>query len=570
MQVRHLAIKNFRGIEYLDWKPATPFTVLVGPGDVGKSTILDALEIALSPRWLSLTDADFYRGDTSKTIEVLVTVGDLPNEALREQRMGLHLRGWSQNGELHDEPDEDDEPVVTVRASADSSLDPSWELITNRSEPKTLSQRDRSLFGVVRLGADVERHLTWSQGSALARLGSSKERTSPVLADAYRRARELLGAGNLPWLDDSAGRVREASVKLGAYAAGSFAAGLDTQRASMSLGVLSLHDGGIPLRMAGLGSRRLVALAVERLSIDDGAIVLIDEIEHGLEPHRIRHALKVLRTAVAPPEGGEAKGRGGQVIMTTHSATTIVELACPQLSVVRNVGGTLALHQPAPGLQKYLRRIPEAFLSRKAVVCEGKTEVGLLRGLREGWASRHDNEPLEARGVALVDGNGSEAVSTATQMAELGYAVALLRDSDVPLTPEESKSLKKHNLTVFEWEGACSTEERVIEDASDDCLQKLLEIAFGHAGEESALDAVRGQLGIKEMLPREFARWNFPGKSKRDLRQALGKTAKSKGWFKQVAPGELFGEVLGAEIVTRPETSMAKTLAAVEAWAYGA
>jgi hypothetical protein len=50
--------------------------------------------------------------------------------------------------------------------------------------------------------------------------------------------------------------------------------------------------------MAGLGTRRPIALAIERLSIPDGAIVLVDEIEHGLEPHRIRHALKILRASV--------------------------------------------------------------------------------------------------------------------------------------------------------------------------------------------------------------------------------------------------------------------------------
>ncbi len=52
---------------------------LLGPGDSGKSTVLDAIEAALSSRWtLSLTDDDFFEGDTSQPIVIAVTVGELP------------------------------------------------------------------------------------------------------------------------------------------------------------------------------------------------------------------------------------------------------------------------------------------------------------------------------------------------------------------------------------------------------------------------------------------------------------------------------------------------------------
>lgn len=562
MQVRELKVRNFRGIRSLDWRPATPLTCVVGPGDSGKSTVLDALEMALGTRWLAVTDADFTDGDTNETIEVQATVGCLPQEALRENRMGMYLRGWRADRGLIDEPAADDEPVVTVRLTVDSSLEPSWELITDRQDPRPLTPRDRALFGLVRLSGDADRHLTWGQGSALGRLSADKESAAPLLADAYRKARDLLKAGTLPALDSVAAAVKEQASRLGAYTVSAYSAGLDTQRASMSLGALAIHGDGIPLRLAGLGTRRLVALAIQQLSIPDGAIVLIDELEHGLEPHRIRHALKVLRDGL-----GEAGL--GQAILTSHAETTVVEVSCEQLAVCRRESGQVELRTPAAALQRMIRRVPEAFLSRRILVCEGKTEVGVLRGLRDLWASRHDHEPPESRGAISADGNGAEAVVTACGMARLGYQVALLRDSDVALTPGEGTELQALGISVFEWEGGVATEERLLLDLSAVSVQLILELAFEYFGEDSVLDTVRGILGTKDRLLADYSSWNVPGKTDVDLRKAIGLAAKKKDWFKLVDRGERLGSIIAQELKADPTTPMAKTLVAAETWAYG-
>ncbi len=46
-QIRHIAISNFRCIEKLDWFPASGINCLIGPGDAGKSSILDAIDYCL-------------------------------------------------------------------------------------------------------------------------------------------------------------------------------------------------------------------------------------------------------------------------------------------------------------------------------------------------------------------------------------------------------------------------------------------------------------------------------------------------------------------------------------------
>lgn len=561
MQVRELSISHFRGIRSFTWRPQSPLTCIVGAGDSCKSTILDALELVLGARWIAFTDVDFTDCDTTAPITILATVGHLPKEALKENRMGLHLRGWSSSGALRDEPEADDEPVVTVRLTVDATLEPTWELITDRHEPRTLATRDRILFGVVRLGGDADKHLTWGQGSALARLSADKNTAAPLLAEAYRSARSILKSGSLPHLDAVATTVKQAATTLGAYTGQVFSAGLDTQRSNMSLGSLALHNDDIPLRLAGLGTRRLVALAIQQMSIADGCIVLVDELEHGLEPHRIRHALKLLRAAVADPN------MAGQVFLTTHAPTAVVELAASQLAVCHRTPQQLAIQTPAPILQALVRRLPEAFLSRRVLVCEGKTEVGLVRGLRTAWEARHNATPLEALGVSIADGNGSQAVATACALADLGFSVALLRDSDVSLSPAQATQIQARAIPLFEWAGQMATEDRILEDASQPSVQAILDVCYSEHGEAQVLNMIRTPLSAPP-LQASFLSWNVPGKSDSDYRKAIARAAKQNAWFKRIEPGEQLAHIVAKEIASNPSSPTALTLAKAESWAY--
>lgn len=69
MVVRKLTIANFRGIERLEWViPADKKLIcIIGAGDSGKTTVLDALDWLLGDRWnLPISFADFK--DESKPI----------------------------------------------------------------------------------------------------------------------------------------------------------------------------------------------------------------------------------------------------------------------------------------------------------------------------------------------------------------------------------------------------------------------------------------------------------------------------------------------------------------------
>ena len=62
--ILYLNIERFRGIKALPWYPAAGVNVILGGGDVGKTTILDAIAILLAPtNATAVSDTDYYRRD---------------------------------------------------------------------------------------------------------------------------------------------------------------------------------------------------------------------------------------------------------------------------------------------------------------------------------------------------------------------------------------------------------------------------------------------------------------------------------------------------------------------------
>ncbi len=83
MDIKNLKVQHFRGINQLDWNVNGRFVCLIGPGDSTKSTILDAIELAITPRRnVTFDDADFYNADTDNPILISITIGEIPTDLL--------------------------------------------------------------------------------------------------------------------------------------------------------------------------------------------------------------------------------------------------------------------------------------------------------------------------------------------------------------------------------------------------------------------------------------------------------------------------------------------------------
>ncbi|HAS1742912.1 TPA: hypothetical protein I4G32_24125 [Enterobacter hormaechei subsp. oharae] len=83
VSVCKVEIQNFRSIRLLTWLPSPGLNCLIGPGDSGKTTILDAIDLCLGARRnVSFSDTDFFGLDVTQPISITLALGSLP-DALR-------------------------------------------------------------------------------------------------------------------------------------------------------------------------------------------------------------------------------------------------------------------------------------------------------------------------------------------------------------------------------------------------------------------------------------------------------------------------------------------------------
>lgn len=552
MRVCNVHVRNFRGIKEMDWSVRSRFVCLIGPGDSRKSTALDAIALALSPRWnVAVHDGDFFGCVVDAPIEIEVTLVEMSDEHIREDSFGHWLRGVSASGEIHDEPQAEDERALTIRLTIDQTLEPHWCLVKNAMEGQdgTISAKRRASLGVSEIDDRSATHLRWSAGSALAAL-SGIEEVPAMLADAHRHARQVVFDNQPPGVAGGAARAGELLRALGSAHMVQPRAGLDPSTASRG-GSLILHDGVIPSTQAGLGSIRLASIAFQLAAFDQTSVVLIDEVELGLEPHRLAHLLAELRR--------RSQGKTGQVIITTHSPLVVEAVEATELSIARSSEGVVSINQLPAELEDFkkfepqatIRSGPSAMLAARIVVCEGKTEVGICRALADQW---HAESPgvVALAGCAFRNGGGNEAPDKAGCLARLGYPVCLFVDNDLSgahRTDYESRlaTAVHAGVVLVQWPEGFAIEDQLARDLPSVAINELLSLAAEFADsadpEMTIRDSVSSELGSGVFLNgMTIGQWTSDsGRTDDQLRIAIGRTAHKKKWFKNESKSEQLG-----------------------------
>lgn len=530
-RIVNIEIHNFRSIASLSWQPGAGVNCLIGPGDSGKSSILDAIDFALGARRnLQFSDADFHQLDVSAPILIELTIGGLDDALKSMDSYGQYLRGFDELfGELHDEPGKGLETVLTLRLTVASDLEPNWALHSDRAaalgQSRNLAWSDRTRLAPTRIGALTDQHLAWRRGSVLNQLSDERADASAAMVAAAREARNAFGDAAQEQLAGTLKIVAETAAELGIPIGAELRAMLDAHSISFTGGTIALHgEDGVPARALGLGSTRLLIAGLQRKAAKRSSILLIDELEHGLEPHRIIRLLDSI--------GAKEKQPPLQAFVTTHSPVALRELSGSQLYVLRSDGAThrAALVGTDDEVQSTIRVHPEAFLAAKVVVCEGASEVGLLRGL-DWFTVDAGKRSLTAHGVALVNAGGcKEIYRRAEAFQRLGYRTAVLRDDDVaPDAAAEAKFVAASGKLVH-WQAERALEDELFLSLPDAGVLALLERAIELHGEalvEAHLRSASGNaIGIADCRA-DCSPAN---------RALLGKASRSKnlGWFKTV------------------------------------
>lgn len=571
-RIRKLEIRNFRAVQSLDWCPSPGVNCLIGPGDSGKSTILDALDYCLGARRnLAISDTDFHGLDVTKSISIAVTLGELPDSMLSIETFGEYLRGFdAATGTVEDEPRKGLETVLTAHFAVGAELEPVWSLFSERTAsadpPRGLPWKDRAAIAPSRLGNHPSSNLSWTRGSVLNRLSDERADINAELVQAARDARAGFGAKAAAQLAKTLTTVTTTARSLGVAVGGGATALLDAHSVSFGDGAISLHsEAGIPLRNLGTGSTRLLIAGLHRAAASTASIVLVDEIEYGLEPHRLTRLLGSL--------GAKEESHPLQVFMTSHSPVVLRELSGAQLFVVRSTGGG---HHALPvgasnEAQSTIRSYPEAFLARTVIVCEGASEVGLIRGLDEYWSAQGFGS-LRASGVDYVDASGGDAdrcFYRAAVFQRLGYRVAAVQDNDKAPTPAAVGAFLGSGGYHVTWRAGRALEEELFASLPTSAVTALiargLELTADGVVDQHIRTSSSGKLTLAAVQAEGAA-----GSYSTATRQVLGVASKIRkaGWFKSITKMEgAARDILGPALETS-DPAFVEVIKSLFGWAH--
>ncbi|PKO43531.1 MAG: ATP-dependent endonuclease [Betaproteobacteria bacterium HGW-Betaproteobacteria-22] len=566
--IRKLEIKNFRSIQSLNWAPMPGINCLIGPGDSGKSTILDAIDICLGARRnVSFEDTDFYDLNVQELIDISITLGNLPETLLNLDSYGNFLRGFvPETKEIEDEPRAGIETVLTLRLRVSSDLEPSWLLYSERAEKISLERRmgwaERTILSPVRIGNYSNSNLSWTRGSVLNRLTTDRANLGPALAEAARSARANFGDLAAVQLNNTLQAVTSTANELGIPIGEIAKALLDSHSVSISDGAISLHsENGVPLRLLGTGSTRLLIAGLQRRATTDASIALIDEVEYGLEPHRIARLLDSL--------GAKETSPPLQVFMTSHSPVAIRELSGDQLFIVRrNEFHHVSKVGSSDEVQSTLRTVPEAFLAKSIIVCEGASEVGFARGLDQFWVSQ-GSKSFFALGGAYVDAKGGspdQCFERAIALKQLGYRVLVLVDGDKPLNAE---LVMKFNGPFINWRSPRALEDELFLSLNDTAIDTLVAKAITVFDREMVGEHIRSKSNGQKSLD-DIELESLLAPITEETKIILGKASRTKGsgWYKSVTTfQEVAKEIVGPHLDTADQ-EFQETVNRLRSWMY--
>ena len=575
-RIREVEINNFRGIKKLIWHPSNGINCLIGCGDSGKSSVLDAIDLCIGARknW-SICDADFYQLDIENSIKISVTIGGLSDSLKNIDKYGYYLRGFdSKTSKIEDEPDNNKlEDVLTVIVIVNEDLEPTWSLFSERTSDndfnRYLTWSDRMSLSPTRIGNTSDYNLSWKKGSILNKISEEKinSDTSVELAAAVRNARRnfIIDSNKLSnKLLQGLIIIQNTTEELGIKTGGSVKPLLDVDSINLNAGVVALHDSNnIPLKNLGTGSTRLLIAGLQKKAAQSSSVILIDELEYGLEPHRIIRLLSSL--------GAKEKNDPLQVFMTTHSPTALKELSANQLYILKEEEKEhkCVLVASQENTQATIRSNPEAYLASAILVCEGSSEVGFIRGIDQHRTEVDKLTSIHALGVALVDADGSQNIlKKALPMLKLGYKVAILKDNDQEkLKKEDEANFIKLGGKVFTWQDNFALEDQIFHDICNNSVEQVLNYLKNNSinVDENIKSALNGKYDLKQHM--ELL--SSPDGGDRGVaRKYLAKAAKAKAnsWFKSISRMEEVTYSIIAPNLSNAEPYLRKKIEEIFEW----
>lgn len=526
--LHNLKIKNFRGISDFNQNFSKGITCIIGRGDSGKSTILDAITFVLSSNWsINIYDNDFHLSNINNPIVIEATLVNVPEKLLA--KFGLYIRGVNQEGHIIDDMESEEGlmsiPALTICLTVSKDLEPIWTIITNRDqEPISISASDRASMNAYAISEYSDRHFSLNKGNPLYSLfkqinAKADDEDPNILLKILRETKSKIDENIADKFEEVITRITKEARNLGLNTS-NVSASMDHRDISIKENKVCLHQEQIPLRLNGKGSKRLLSLAIQLSIANQNGIILVDEIEQGLEPDRAQHLANILR-----------KYTDSQIIFTTHSRDVIVELPCNNLFIMTK--GANFLNSIPVSLQGCVRAHPEALFAKRIIVCEGATEIGICRGLNE-FRMTQNFPNISCLGIRLVDGKGKSMAEWAKNLKSLGFDTCLLCDSDAKDMNDKKEALIADGIIIIDCEDKYAIEQQLFKDLDWANIISLIEyrMDFDSINSKSLFNMVFMNHEVKPEYTEDWYKIESE-----ELRDTFVDMAKKNSWYKRTDHG---------------------------------
>jgi len=532
MRIVRVTINNFRTIKSLTFH-SSQHNVLIGPLNVGKSTLLNAIALVLDPdvgrRYQAVDEMDFYArnlidaDDRPVPINIEITVAHC--SASDRNDFLEYWEPWnSETKELLEDADNikilDDKRYefafrMAFRAAYDRDEGgisyfwyyPKFSFLEGSAERRVCPRKDREKVGFFLIPAErnVRKALSFSRYSALDKaLRADDVSLEKQVADVVAQVK---GKGNL--LFDNKGfsnliqemekqvevllRLRPGIERrilfelsdLGHYGI------MNALRAFVAL---DGQDEAYPISSQGMGAKQVIVLAALRMLSKRRAssILAIEEPETGLHPHMQRSLVDdLLRSA-------------SQTFITTHSVHVAQTVGQDHIFCLLDAGNGARRIVPVIPSSEYgydaktIRKVTQlcghhptdvldALFAPSVLLTEGvgdrEAVPTLLRRLCHVAGST--NRDLDGLGIAIIPCQSKQSIPKIAPYfkTQLGKRVYALVDSEPSTVGDNPKVVAACDYT-FIWPERCSIEKVLLLGAKDKSIDAFIHYITNDLGDD--------------------------------------------------------------------------------------
>ncbi|UUY01793.1 AAA family ATPase [Svornostia abyssi] len=503
--ISRIIIRGYRRFRSLDIEPIQGMNIVVGDNESGKSTLLEAIALALTNkvngRW-TRDELNPFWFNVDAVREFFEKYGTSEQVAPPTIRIELFLSGDSPDLQqlrgVYNSRHEDDCPGVVLTIEPDDEFESEFEEYLASDPPRILpveyyrvqwrsfadqelGRQPRALScayidsRTIRSTSGVDHHTR----EMLSEYLDSKERAQ--VSVAHRRSKQQITSHTLTGINQ---RISQDNPDLHDRDIG---IQMDqSSRTSWETGVIPQVE-GIPFSMAGQGQQAAikVALAMSR-TVDRSPFVLIEEPENHLSHTSLSRLAARIR---------DLAGEDQQMFVATHSSFVLNRLGLDRLLLLHN-GDTMKLTDLDDSTVEYFQKLAgydtlRIALASKVVFVEGPSdELIFQRAFRD---AKH-MDPVDA-GIDVIAMGGLTAKRALKLCAALGRRAVVLQDND-GLSVDEVREPVEQLLE------AGKREMRVSDPTNGPTLEPQLIAANSEATLRSVL-GLRQDANVEKWMTRE-------------------------------------------------------------------